>query len=147
MKKFIIATLAVAVVATSAPVMAAPGNGHGNGHGNGSARHEVQDRRDDHGPRDDAGRRNDRRPAEVRREVVVVKKSPAPHRVEHRVWRRGDRFDHRHAPRYVVIDNPRHYHLHDAPRGYRWVRSGNDAVLVGIASGIVAAVVTSVLIN
>ncbi len=32
-----------------------------------------------------------------------------------------------------------------ALRGYRWVQSGNDAVLVGIASGLVGAVLFSVL--
>lgn len=142
MKKLIIATLAVSVLATSAPVMAAPG------HGNGPARHEWQDRRDDRGPKHD--RRDDRgffnvRPKE--KHTVVIRKAPAPKHVRYHTWRKGDRFDHRRAPRYVVINNPRHYHLHDAPRGYRWVRSGNDAVLVGIASGVVAAVVTSVLIN
>jgi len=141
-KKFIIATLAVSVLATSAPVMAAPG------HGNGPARHEMQDRRDDRGPKHD--RRDDRgffnvRPKDNR--TVVVRKAAPPKHVTYHTWRKGDRFDHRRAPRYVVINNPRHYHLHDAPRGYRWVRSGNDAVLVGIASGVVAAVVTSVLIN
>jgi len=33
--------------------------------------------------------------------------------------------------------------LHAAPRGYRWVRSGNDAVLVAITSGIIGALVAN----
>lgn len=124
MKKFVIAALAVSVLATTTPVMAAPGH--------------------DRGRYEHMGHRH----VEVHREVVTkVVRVPARRHVEYRAWHRGDRFDHRYAPRYVVIKDPHRYRLHDAPRGYHWVRSGNDAVLVGITSGIVAAVVTSVLIN
>jgi len=28
-----------------------------------------------------------------------------------------------------------------APRGYRWVQSGNDAVLVALASGLIGAII------
>jgi Ni/Co efflux regulator RcnB len=31
------------------------------------------------------------------------------------------------------------------PRGYRWVRNGNDAVLIGITSGIVASVIAGAI--
>jgi Ni/Co efflux regulator RcnB len=68
------------------------------------------------------------------RQVVQVRQ------VQPRKWARGQRFDSRYATRYRVIQNPRAYRLHDAPRGYRWVQSGNDAVLVGIVSGLIGAV-------
>jgi Ni/Co efflux regulator RcnB len=55
-------------------------------------------------------------------------------------FRVGHRFDRNYATRYRVIQNPRAYRLHDAPRGYRWVQSGNDAVLVGIAGGLIGAI-------
>jgi Ni/Co efflux regulator RcnB len=42
-----------------------------------------------------------------------------------------------------VIANPYYYNLQPAPYGYRWVRSGNDAVLVAIASGIIGALVAN----
>ena len=58
-------------------------------------------------------------------------------------WNKGERFDWHRAQNYRVISNPRVYHLRPAPRGYHWVRSGNDAVLVGITTGIVAAVIAS----
>jgi Ni/Co efflux regulator RcnB len=61
-------------------------------------------------------------------------------RVQYRNWRKGERFDYRQARNYRVISNSRAYHFRDAPRGYRWVQSGNDAVLIGITSGIVASV-------
>src|SRR3546814_6014880 len=54
----------------------------------------------------------------------------------HRTWARGQRFDYRYAPRYRVVNNYRGYNrLYTPPRGYHWVQSGNDAVLVAIASG------------
>jgi Ni/Co efflux regulator RcnB len=64
---------------------------------------------------------------------------------QYRRWNRGERFDYRQARNYRVIANARQYHLRDAPRGYRWVQSGNDAVLIGITSGIVASVLANVL--
>jgi len=68
------------------------------------------------------------------RRVVQVRQ------VQNRKWARGQRFDSRYASNYRVITNPRAYRLHDAPRGYRWVRSGNDAVMVAIATGLIASV-------
>ncbi len=65
--------------------------------------------------------------------------------VQNRRWNKGERFDHRQARNYRVISNPRAYHFRDAPRGYRWVQSGNDAVLVGITSGIIASVLINAL--
>ena len=60
-----------------------------------------------------------------------------------RNFRRGERFDYRYARNYQVIGNPRAYRLRPAPRGQHWVRSGSDALLVGVASGIVAAVIAN----
>ena len=61
--------------------------------------------------------------------------------VSHRNWSKGQRFDRRYATNYRVIDNPRTYRLANAPRGYQWVRSGNDAVLIAITSGLIGAVI------
>jgi Ni/Co efflux regulator RcnB len=71
------------------------------------------------------------------RQVVVVRQ------VQTRKWARGQRFDQRYARNYREIRNPRAYRLNDAPRGYRWVQSGNDAVLVAIASGIIASILSN----
>ncbi len=62
-------------------------------------------------------------------------------------WFKGQRFDRRHAVSYRVINNPRAYRLATAPRGYRWVRSGNDAVLVGVTSGIIGAVIGNAILR
>ena len=66
-------------------------------------------------------------------------------RVQARRWNRGERFDSRYAQNYRIIANPRAYRLQNAPRGYRWVQSGNDAVLVAIASGLIGAVLGNAL--
>jgi Ni/Co efflux regulator RcnB len=58
-------------------------------------------------------------------------------------WQRGQRFDQRYATNYRVISNPYAYRLQAAPRGYRWVQSGNDAVLIAITSGIIGALVAN----
>lgn len=66
------------------------------------------------------------------------------YRMQHRNWARGQRFDYRYAPNYRVVTNYRSYHrLYTPPRGYHWVRSGNDAVLVAITSGLIGAVIGS----
>jgi Ni/Co efflux regulator RcnB len=59
--------------------------------------------------------------------------------VQNRRWQQGQRFDSRYASNYRIIGNS--YRNRVAPRGYRWVQSGNDAVLVALASGIIGAIV------
>ena len=62
---------------------------------------------------------------------------------QQRNWRQGERFDSRYARNYREIRDPRAYHLREAPRGYRWVQSGDDAVLVAIAGGVIGAVLAN----
>lgn len=64
---------------------------------------------------------------------------------QNRSWHRGERFNQREARNYRVINNYQQYRLQTAPRGYRWVQSGNDAVLVGITSGIIASVLANAI--
>ncbi|MDB5697237.1 MAG: hypothetical protein JWN69_41 [Alphaproteobacteria bacterium] len=73
-------------------------------------------------------------------QVRVVEQGQHFRTVGTRQWHRGDRFDRRYARDYREIRNPRSYRLRDAPRGYHWVRSGNDAVMVALAGGMIAAV-------
>ena len=124
MKKFILAALAASVAAS--PVLASPYQGWASHDRDGQSYYQS---RDDHGDRWDHGSRfGDRGFAFGQRN-----------------WRRGERFDNRYADNYRVIANPSFYRLHDAPRGYRWMQSGNDAVLVGLTSGIIAAVVANMI--
>lgn len=66
-------------------------------------------------------------------------------RANSRRWAKGQRFDRRYANNYRVVNNYRDYRLSAPPRGYQWVRSGNDAVMIAIASGLIGAVVGSVI--
>ena len=59
-------------------------------------------------------------------------------------WNRGQRFDRRYASNYQVIGNYDYYRLNAPPRGYHYVRSGDDIILVAIASGIMGAVFASI---
>ena len=60
-------------------------------------------------------------------------------------WRKGERFDRAQARTYRQIDYRQYRGLRAPPRGYRYVQSGNDAVLIGITSGIVASVLSGVI--
>ena len=62
-------------------------------------------------------------------------------------WRKGERFDQRQARNYRAVNNWKAYQnrrLYAPPRGYQWVQSGNDAVLVALASGLIGAVIGGV---
>ena len=54
-----------------------------------------------------------------------------------RSWRRGDRLPVAYYQRPYVIADYRDCGLHAPPRGYQWVRVNGDAVLAGIATGVV----------
>jgi len=57
-------------------------------------------------------------------------------------FRKGDRFDRGRSWNYGEIDYRRYNgRLRPPPRGYRWVRNGNDALLIGITSGVIASVI------
>ena len=121
MKKFILAAVAASMVAS--PVLAAP-------------QHSQPQRN---------------QPTRV---VVVHKPAPAPQyrapqyrapQMQARKWQRGQRFDSRYATNYRQVDYRQHRGMKAPPRGYRYVQSGNDAVLVGVTTGIIAAMLVNAL--
>lgn len=57
-------------------------------------------------------------------------------------WNKGGRFDYRQV-RYSRINDYRRYHFRAPPRGYQWVRQGNDALLVGITTGVIMSVLAN----
>ena len=53
-------------------------------------------------------------------------------------WARGDHFDgHRDV---IAHGDWGRYHLHQPPRGYEWVRSGNQFVMIAVTSGVIAGI-------
>lgn len=129
MNRFLIAALATTMVATPTLAAAQPYRGQ---------THTVVQQRG-HGPA----------VVKQRGHAPVVVKQNNYHRaptVQYRSnWRKGERFDSRQARNYRQIDYRQYRGLQAPPRGYQYVQSGNDAVLVGITSGIVAAVFASLI--
>nr|WP_254060706.1 RcnB family protein [Gluconobacter oxydans] len=62
---------------------------------------------------------------------------------QNRIWRRGDRYDGPRGSRWAV-NNWRNYRgLYAPPRGYYWMRYGNQFLLTALATGLIAGVVTA----
>lgn len=55
-------------------------------------------------------------------------------------FRRGGRLPPEFRNRQYVVDNWRDHHLSAPPRGYHWVQTGGDYVLIAITTGIIAQV-------
>jgi Ni/Co efflux regulator RcnB len=55
---------------------------------------------------------------------------------DHRFYR-GDRLPQEYRSRSYVVDDWRGHHLSAPPRGYHWVQTGGDYVLVAIATGVI----------
>lgn len=82
----------------------------------------------------------------VRQNRQIVRQNQ---RIQQRQWAKGQRFDRRYANNYRVIDY-RQYNgrnIYAPPRGYQWHQSGNDAVLVSVATDLIGAVLGGVLFN
>jgi len=52
-------------------------------------------------------------------------------------FRRGQRMPMEYRSRQYVVDDWRGHHLSAPPRGYHWVQSGSDYLLVAITTGII----------
>lgn len=57
----------------------------------------------------------------------------------YKAFRKGEKFDSRRARHYQAVDYRRYKRLKAPPKGYRYVRSGDDILLIS-AAGVVAAV-------
>jgi len=55
-------------------------------------------------------------------------------------WYRGDRVPYPYRSHNYVVDDWRGHHLYAPPRGYQWVQSGGDYLLVAVATGIIASI-------
>ena len=55
-------------------------------------------------------------------------------------WRQGERFNRAQARNYRQVTNWQQYQnrrLYAPQRGQQWVQSGNDAILISVASGVI----------
>lgn len=92
--------------------------------------------------RDGVQTRNDNRWEQRASRRYSAGRYQAPRGYQVRQWSRGDRMPSAYRGNAYVVDH-RRYGLGAPPRGYHYVRSGNDAVLTGITTGIIASVVLS----
>ena len=58
-------------------------------------------------------------------------------------FRRGQRLPREYRNRQYVVDDWRGHHLSAPPRGYHWVQTGGDYVLVAIATGVILQLLLS----
>lgn len=56
---------------------------------------------------------------------------------------KGNRISHEYRSRQYVVNDWRGHRLHAPPRGYQWVQTGPDYVLIAITTGIIAQIVLS----
>jgi Ni/Co efflux regulator RcnB len=85
--------------------------------------------------RDYGGRQYDRRDARGRANYDARRdgRGAGPNRA----FYRGDRLPPQYRQRGYVVENWRGHNLSAPPRGYHWVQTGADYVLVAIATGII----------
>ena len=121
MKSKAIVSAILAISLTTGGFASAQGNGDRNDRGRGEqAQRGQQDRQD-------SGRGN--RPGDERRD----ERGAGPNQDFHRGERLPDEYRHRQ----YVVDDWRGHQLSAPPRGYHWVQTGGDYVLVAIATGVI----------
>ena len=155
MKKFLTAAVAATLAVSSMGVAsAAEAQSRGN-------YEQRQDRRDDRQD-DRRDNRNDRREwrqdnRDDRREFRQDQRSYgrwqqsqrrynagryyAPRGYQQRDWSYGQRMPSYYRSNQYVVSNYGQYGLRAPPRGYHYVRSGNDVVLTAVAGGLITAVI------
>lgn len=137
----VVSALCLAQVAAFADNGKGHDKGHGNGHGNGHGRdhdergdsrsdrssHENQqgDRRS-HGDHEDRGRHEGER-------------GGGP---DHAFYR-GERLPTYYRSQHYVVNNWHEHGLRSPPRGYHWVQTGGDYLLVAITTGIILELLLS----
>ena len=57
--------------------------------------------------------------------------------------RKGGRLPSQYRNRQYVVNDWRGHHLSAPPRGYQWVQTGGDYVLVAAATGLIASILLS----
>lgn len=105
----------------------------GNSDRNDRGRNEQAQRGDQQDRRDNEARQPNRRDDRGRANAQQDQRGAGP---DHS-FRRGDRLPVEYRHRSYVVDDWRNHHLTAPPRGYHWVQTGGDYVLVAIATGII----------
>ena len=136
-KKIIIATI-MAISLTAGSSAYAQGHGHGNDKDRNS--HGQHDRSDRDGDRDH-GKRYDQRDNHARGHDNGRHngRGAGP---QHNFYK-GERISSEYRHRQYVVNDWRGHRLSAPPRGYHWVQTGPDYVLIAITTGIIAQIIFS----
>lgn len=149
MRKILIAAVALSVLATAGVANAQPRQDRGDRYEQRHDRQDNRDRRDNgyeqrgdrrDGPRADRDNRNDNRYERRADRRFQAGRYQAPRGYQAHQWRRGERLPAAYRGKGYVVDH-RRYGLNAPPRGYQYVRVGNDAALTAISTGVIAAVI------
>ena len=128
-----IKTAVSAIIAIS---LATGGSAFGQGYRDGDDRGRHAQTRAQHDRRDNSdGRRFNRGQYQVRTDTDERRdeRGAGPNHDFHR----GGRIPVEYRHTQYVVDDWRGHHLSAPPRGYHWVQTGGDYVLVAIATGII----------
>jgi Ni/Co efflux regulator RcnB len=140
--KLLLSALAVASIALSglAPVQARDGNDGGQGRDGPPGKNKRYEdgrggpRPEQRGPQgDQSGYANDRRGPQPPPPVFARGRGAGP---DHNFYR-GGRLPPQYRGNGYVVNDWRGHRLSAPPRGYHWVQTGGDYVLVAIATGII----------
>ena len=113
-----------------------PAFAQGYGDRNDRGRNEQSQRGGQQDRRDNDARPQDRREGPVRANNDQRRDERGVGR--NHEFHRGDRLPAEYRHRQYVVDDWRGHNLSAPPRGYQWVQSGGDYVLIAIATGIIA---------
>jgi len=133
MKRKIILITVMALSLSQGNVAFADNRDHGR-QDNGN-RHEQMNRHEANDRSDNRNRRGDSY-ASHRHEIDRSERGAGR---DHDFYR-GSRLPSEYRHQYYVVDDWRGHRLSHPPRGYHWVQTGPDYVLVAITSGIIAQI-------
>jgi Ni/Co efflux regulator RcnB len=109
-----------------------------------NGRNEGNDRNDrnDRGQQMQRGNQQDNRGNDRRQQQRPMRQDNNAQRDERGAgpnhnFHRGDRLPPEYHNRQYVVDDWRGHNLSAPPRGYHWVQTGGDYVLVAIATGVI----------
>ena len=126
LNKSVLSSLLAVVVSVSAlPVVHAQDRDQGRGDYQHDDDRRGGDRHED--------RHDDRRAPMAREDHHERERGAGPEHAYHR----GDRLPPEYRGHQYVVDNWREHRLSAPPRGYHWVQTGGDYVLVAIGTGVI----------
>jgi Ni/Co efflux regulator RcnB len=111
----------------------------GQGDRNERGRNEQAQRGGEQDRRGNEARQRDRREDRGRANERRDERGAGPNHAFHR----GDRLPAEYRHRHYVVDDWRGHNLSAPPRGYHWVQTGGDYVLVAIATGVILQLLLS----